>query len=112
MNPYHSGIINRIITFQCCWKTVLFYRNNTIWYNIACVLFAAHRKSELVQIGTAGIHEKYNTMDVILVVQCARLGWTAWDVWYSKGIDDTGSISHHSFLLEITTLFWINFKRN
>lgn len=51
-------------------------------------------------------------MDVILEVQRARLGWTVRDVWYSKGMDDTGSISHHSFLLEITTLSWINFKLN
>jgi hypothetical protein len=57
------------------------------------VPFAAQsRKSGLVQIGTARIHEIYNTIDVILEVQRARLGWTAWDVCYGKGMDDTGSI--------------------
>jgi hypothetical protein len=51
-------------------------------------------------------------MHVILEVQRARLGWTARGVWYNKEMEDTGSISHHSFILKIKTLFWINFKPN
>jgi hypothetical protein len=46
---YFSVLINQIIKFQCYWKTVLFYRNNILWYNFGCVSSAAQsRKSELV----------------------------------------------------------------